>query len=157
MHISLLLTSRWRWRVQCLWQLHTSSLVSICQIFPPTQSHGNLYVLYEVANSHKFIKLFKKPHQEGPSLTPPPKPSHHWGLDKSMNKPPHKKHTNLLWDCFGHTVSDAVCFYAIKFVDGVHENCFLYQHKIHNFCRHGPKMMSRIWWKSDKRPRSVKN
>ncbi len=68
----------------------------------PARSHGNSYIYYEVANSYefvrphsyKFIQLLLKSYifyelpirmnlYEWPTPNPAPKPTHHWGLDKS--------------------------------------------------------------------------
>ncbi len=38
----------------------------------PARSHGNSYIFYEVANSYEW-----------PTPNPAPKPTRHWGLDKS--------------------------------------------------------------------------
>ncbi len=65
----------------------------------PALSHGNSYIFYEVANSNEFVRshsytIFAKSYvftscticmnlYEWPTPNPAPKPSRHWGLDKS--------------------------------------------------------------------------
>ncbi len=64
----------------------------------PARSHGNRNIFYEVANcttslvqihtifakSYVFYELPVRIHlYEWPTPNPAPKPTHHWGLDKS--------------------------------------------------------------------------
>ncbi len=81
------------------WQLAFVFLV--CTYVLPARSHGNSYIFYEVANSYDLTTslvqiqmIFAKSYvfyelpirmnlYEWPTPNPAPKPTHHWGLDKS--------------------------------------------------------------------------